>query len=75
LNPNGSPDSNFTLGYATNGCFYPGGGNSILRLPNGKALIGGVFSNYNFTAAWSLVRIFAGPANFNPSALYLLLEN
>jgi uncharacterized delta-60 repeat protein len=75
LNPNGSLDSNFTLGYATNGWFYPGGGNSILRLPNGKALIGGCYSTYNGAPAWSLVRIFAGPANFNPGALYLLLEN
>ena len=54
--------------------FYPGGGNSILRLPSGKALIGGNYSTYNGTPAWSLVRIFASPANFNPGALYLLLE-
>ena len=58
----------------TNGWFYLGGGNSILRLPNGKALIGGVFSYYNSTPAWSLVRIFAGPANFNVGNILLLLD-
>jgi uncharacterized delta-60 repeat protein len=79
LNPDGSLDPNFTLGIATNGWFYPGGGSSILRLPNGKALIGGCFGNYNSSnppfKEWSLVRIFAGPAGFNPSYLLLLLGN
>ena len=74
LNPNGSLDSTFTLGNPAVGG-YSGGGNSILRLPNGKALIGGNFSSYNGTDAWSLVRIFAGPANFSPGALFLLLGN
>jgi uncharacterized delta-60 repeat protein len=75
LNSNGSLDPNFTLGNPTNGWFYLDGGNSILRLPNGKALIGGNFSQYNGTAAWSLVRIFASPANFSPAPLFLLMEN
>ena len=75
MNPNGSLDPNFALGNPTNGWFYPDAGNSILRLPNGKALIGGVFSQYNGTPAWSLVRIFAGPANFNPGYLLLLMGN
>jgi uncharacterized delta-60 repeat protein len=75
LNSNGSLDAGFNLGQATNGWFYPGAGNSILRLPNGKALIGGIFSQYNGTPAWSLVRIFASPANYNPGALLLLLIN
>ena len=75
MNPNGSLDPNFTLGNPTQGGDYSQGGNSILRLPNGKAIIGGSFSRYNATQAWSLVRIFASPANFNPGALYLLLEN
>ena len=44
LNSNGSLDPSFTLGTPADGWFYPGGGNSILRLPNGKALIGGNFS-------------------------------
>jgi uncharacterized delta-60 repeat protein len=73
LNSNGSLDPAFILGNPANGFFWDG--NSILRLPGGKALIGGNFSSYNGTPAWSLVRIFAGPANFSPGALYLLLEN
>ena len=75
MNPNGSLDPAFTLGNPANGGYWPGGGNSILRLPSGKALIGGNFSSYNGTPAWSLVRIFASPANFSPGALSLLLEN
>jgi uncharacterized delta-60 repeat protein len=72
LNSNGSLDSGFSLGTPAGGWFYPGGGNSILRLPTGKALIGGCYQNYNGTQAWSLVRIFAGPANFSPGVLLLM---
>ncbi len=72
LNPNGSLDPTFSLGTPANGWFNPGGGNSILRLSNGKALIGGVFSMYSGTPEFSLVRIFAGPAN-SGSAIPLLL--
>ena len=72
LNSNGSLDSSFSLGTPAGGWFYPGAGNSILRLPNGKALIGGCYNNYNAPQAWSLVRIFAGPANFSPGVLLLL---
>ena len=72
LNSDGSLDSSFALGIPANGGYYPGGGNSILRLPNGKALIGGTFSTYNGNPAWSLVRIFAGPANYSPGVLLLL---
>ena len=75
LNSNGSLDPNFTLGIPTNGWSNFFDSTSILRLPNGKALIGGNFSQYNGTAAWSLVRIFAGPANFSPGSLLLLLGN
>ena len=75
LNSNGSLDSSFTLGNPANGNSWRGAGNSILHLPSGKALIGGNFQSYNGTPAWSLVRIFAGPANFSPGVLYLLLEN
>ena len=75
MNSNGSLDPSFILGNPAGGGYWPGAGNSILRLPSGKALIGGGFSTYNGTPAWSLVRIFAGPANFSPGALYLLLEN
>jgi uncharacterized delta-60 repeat protein len=75
LNPNGSLDSSFTLGNPAGGGYWRSAGNSILRLPSGKALIGGGYSTYNGTPAWSLVRIFAGPGNFSPGALYLLLEN
>jgi uncharacterized delta-60 repeat protein len=74
LNADGSLDSSFAIGNLANGYFYNNAGHRILRLPNGKALIGGWFSSYNGTPAWSLVRIFAGPANFSPGALYLLLE-
>jgi uncharacterized delta-60 repeat protein len=73
LNPNGSQDSSFTLGNPAGGGYWPGAGNSILRLPSGKALIGGSFNSYNGTPAWSLVRIFAGPAGIDPSYLLLLL--
>ncbi|MBU4231390.1 MAG: hypothetical protein KKD99_12735 [Proteobacteria bacterium] len=75
LNSNGSLDPSFILGNPANGGYWRSAGNSILRLPSGKALIGGNFSSYNGTPAWSLVRIFAGPANFSPGALYLLLGN
>jgi uncharacterized delta-60 repeat protein len=75
LNSNGSLDSNFTLGTPPNWWSNLFDSTSILRLPNGKALIGGNFSQYNGTAAWSLVRIFAGPANFSPAPLLLLLGN
>jgi uncharacterized delta-60 repeat protein len=73
LNANGSLDPAFILGTPANGGYWPNAGNSILRLSSGKALVGGCFSSYNGTAAWSLVRIFAGPANFNPGELLLLL--
>jgi hypothetical protein len=72
LKPDGSLDPNFNLGILTQGYYNPGAGSSILRLPNGKALIGEVFGNYNSTQAWSLVRIFA--RSFNP-ALFMLLTN
>jgi uncharacterized delta-60 repeat protein len=75
LNSNGSLDPAFILGNPAGGGYWLGAGNSILRLPNGKALIGGGFQSYNGTPAWSLARIFAGPGNFSPGALYLLLEN
>lgn len=75
LNSNGSLDSNFTLGHAINGWSQPCSGNSILRLPNGKALIGGCYNNYTATSAWSLVRIFASPGNFSAGYLLLLLGN
>ncbi len=72
LRADGSLDPNVSLGALTQGYFGPGGGSSILRMANGKALIGGVFGNYNTVQTWSLVRIFAGPANFNPGYLLLL---
>jgi uncharacterized delta-60 repeat protein len=75
LNSNGSLDPAFILGNPANGGYWRSAGNSILRLPSGKALIGGGFKSYNGTPAWSLVRIFAGPGNFSPGALFLLLEN
>jgi uncharacterized delta-60 repeat protein len=68
----GSPDPSFSQGTLTNGYYHPQGGSSILRLPNGKALIGGAYSNYNPTNVFSLARIFASPANFNPAFLMLL---
>jgi uncharacterized delta-60 repeat protein len=75
LNPDGSLDTTFSIGTPGGGWYFPQGGNSILRLPNGKALIGGCFNLYNATPAWALVRIFAGPAGFNPAPLLLLLLN
>jgi len=76
LNADGSPDSTFATGNPTNGYHFPGDNpESILRLPSGKALIGGIFGSYNGTTAFSLVRVFAGPPNFNPAeALLLLLD-
>ena len=73
LNSNGTLDPSFTLGTPANGGFWYGGRNSILRLPHGKALIGGFYSSYNSTPAWSLVRIFAGPASSNPTGYLALL--
>ncbi len=78
---NGSPDLGFKLGALTQGYYHPQGGNSILRLPNGKALIGGVYSNYqpadaiSPTNIFSLARVFASPANFSPGTMMLLLED
>ena len=73
LNSNGSLDATFTLGTPANGGFWYGGGNSILRLPHGKALIGGFYSTYNTTPAWSLVRILAGPGNAGTAGVAGLL--
>ena len=56
MNVNGSLDPSFSLGTPAGGCFYFGAGNSILRLPNGKALIGGCYKDYNGTAG-----LVAGP--------------
>jgi uncharacterized delta-60 repeat protein len=73
----GSLDPSFSLGALTQGYYHPQGGSSILRLPNGKALIGGVYNNYNTTNAFSLAWIFASPANYSPGAdlLLLLMDN
>lgn len=75
LNPNGSQDHSFTQENPAGGDYWPGGGNSILRLPGGKALIGGCYMTYNGTPAWSLVRIFAASAGIDPAYLLLLLTN
>ena len=73
LNTNGSTDPTFTPGTLANGYFHYDGGSYILPLPQGKALIGGVYGSYNSTPAWSLVRIFAGQTS-NPSLNLLLLQ-
>ena len=73
LKPDGSLDPSFTLGTPAGGYFYYDGGNCILRLPHGKALIGGCYNSYNSTPAWGLVRIFAGPPVFNPAGSSELL--
>jgi len=72
LNSNGSLDFGFSLGTPTNGWFHYGAGNSILCLPRRNALIGGCYSNYNGTAAWSLVRILAH-GNISLTPLMLLM--
>jgi uncharacterized delta-60 repeat protein len=70
----GSLDPSFSLGTLTQGYYHPQGGSSILRLPNGKALIGGAYSNYNPTNVFSLARVFASPANLNVGTMMLLLN-
>jgi uncharacterized delta-60 repeat protein len=74
LNSNGFLDPSFILGNPANGSYWRSAGNSILHLSSGKALIGGCYSTYNGTPAWSLVRIFAGGGSFDP-AIFLLLLN
>jgi hypothetical protein len=46
-----------------------------LPLPQGKALIGGVYGSYNSTPAWSLVRIFAGQNSATAPIAGLLLAD
>lgn len=75
LNANGSLDPNFILGAPSQGWYYPDNGSCILRLPSGKALVGGAFSLYSSTPAFSLVRIYASPANFGPGVLMMFLDN
>ena len=71
INPNGSLDPTFDPGTGAGPSSWEVA--SILRLSSGKALLGGNFSTYNGTPEGGLARIFAGPANFNPGNLLLLL--
>jgi uncharacterized delta-60 repeat protein len=70
LNNDGSKDIGFSVGSTSGG---HEGGWCILRLPTGRAIIGGPFTFYNGSPAGGIVRIFANPANFNPGITTLLL--
>lgn len=66
---NGDLDESFNPGTGADGTVW-----SLLHLPNiGKAVIGGQFTTYNGVSRNQLAQVLAGPANFNPATLSLLL--
>jgi uncharacterized delta-60 repeat protein len=73
LRADGSLDPSFSLGSLTQGYYYPQAGSSILGLPNGRALIGGVYSYYNANQRFALAQIFASSANSGSALNFLLL--
>jgi uncharacterized delta-60 repeat protein len=70
LNPDGTLDTTFNLG----SWWFGNQVYAILRQATGKAILGGQISyNNGHGLIQSLPRIFAGPPNFNPGNLLLLL--
>ena len=76
--PNGDLDTSFNPG---TGCEEPSSAAykvstyAVLRLASGKAVIGGYFSLYNGTARNQLAQVFAGPADYCPAPMMMLLED
>jgi uncharacterized delta-60 repeat protein len=74
--PNGDLDASFNPGAGLaepSSPSYRVSTYALLRLSSGRAVLGGYFSLYNGAARNQLAQVFAGPADFCPGALLLLL--